>query len=73
MPLITVEGPKIAEIERKRVFVEKLSDAAVEAYGIAREHIIVLIHESLPENVGVGGQLVADRQSQDSSGNESGE
>ena len=73
MPLITVEGPKIPEIERKRLLVERLSDAAVEVYGIDREHIIVLIRENLPENVGVGGELIADRQRDEGSQNEPGE
>jgi 4-oxalocrotonate tautomerase len=73
MPLITVEGPKIPEIERKRMLVERLTDAAVEVYGIAREHIIVLIRENLPENVGAGGRLIADRQRHDGSESESGE
>ncbi len=61
MPLITVEGPKIPEVERKRELVRKLTDTAVEIYGIAREHIIVLIRENPPENVGAGGELIVDR------------
>ncbi len=61
MPLIAVEGPKIPEIERKRELVKKLTDAASEVYGIKRGHIIVLIRENAPENVGVGGELLADR------------
>ena len=60
MPLITVEGPKI-EVEQKRRLVKKLTAAAVEVYGMDKEHIIVLIRENAPENVGVGGQLIADR------------
>lgn len=60
MPLITVEGPKIPEVERKRELVKKLTDVAFEVYGIDREHIIVLIRENDPENVGAGGQLIAD-------------
>ncbi|RKY04878.1 4-oxalocrotonate tautomerase [Candidatus Poribacteria bacterium] len=60
MPLIIVEGPKI-ESERKRELAKKLTDVASEVYGIDREHIIVLIKENPPENVGVGGQLIADR------------
>jgi 4-oxalocrotonate tautomerase len=60
MPLITVEGPK-TEVEQKRELVKKLTDAAVDIYGIAREHIIVLIRENAPENVGVGGELLVDR------------
>ena len=61
MPMIVVEGPKIQEEERKRELVKKLTDVAVEIYGIDGEHIIVLIRENALENVGVGGQLMADR------------
>ena len=59
MPIITVEGPPI-EVERKRELVKKLTEVAVEVYRI--EHIIVLIRENQPENVGVNGQLIADRK-----------
>jgi len=61
MPVITVDGPKI-EVERKRALVRKLTDAAVEVYAMGKEHIIVLIRENPPENVGSGGQLIADRR-----------
>jgi 4-oxalocrotonate tautomerase len=54
-----VEGPPIPEIERKRQLVKKLTEAAVEIYKI--EHIVVLIRENAPENVGVNGELIADR------------
>jgi 4-oxalocrotonate tautomerase len=59
MPTITVDGPKIQNIELKRQMVKKLTDAAYEVYKI--EHIVVLIRENAPENVGVNGQLIADR------------
>jgi 4-oxalocrotonate tautomerase len=59
MPTITVDGPKIQDIELKRQMVKKLTDAAYEVYKI--EHIVVLIRENAPENVGVNGQLIADR------------
>lgn len=63
--MITVEGPKIKDIEQKRQLVKKLYNSAVEIYGIDKEHIIMLIretaHEHSHENVGVGGQLIADR------------
>jgi len=61
MPTIQIDGPKIQSMEQRRQLVEKLSDAAAEVYGIAKEHMIVLIRENAPENVGVGGQLLADR------------
>lgn len=59
MPTITVEGPPIKEIERKRQLVKKLTAAAIEIYNI--EHIVVLIRENAPENVGVNGELIIDR------------
>ncbi len=62
MPTIQIDGPKIQSMELRRQLVEKLSDAAAEVYGIAKEHMIVLIRENAPENVGIGGQLLADRR-----------
>ena len=59
MPTITVEGPPIS-IEQKRQLVQKLTETAAEVYRI--EHITVLIKQNPPENVGVGGQLLADRR-----------
>ena len=59
MPTITVEGPAIS-VEQKRALVKRLTEVGSELYGI--EHITVLIKEIAPENVGVNGELVADRQ-----------
>lgn len=59
MPTITVDGPKIKNIELKRQMVKTLTDAAYEVY--KTEHIVVLIRENAPENVGINGQLIADR------------
>ena len=64
MPLITVEGPKIDDLDRKRQMVKLLADAASEVYGMDKENIVVLIRENSPENVGIGGKLVADRQAE---------
>jgi len=59
VPTIMVDGPPI-DIERKRQLVKKLTNVAVEVYGIP--HIVVLIRENPPENVGVEGELIADRK-----------
>ena len=64
MPLITVEGPKIDDLDRKRQMVKLLAEAASEVYGMDKENIVVLIRENSPENVGIGGKLVADRQAE---------
>ena len=58
MPTIRVDGPP-SEIEKKRDFVKRLTEVAVDVYKI--EHIVVLIRENKAENVGVNGQLIIDR------------
>jgi len=61
MPNITIEGPVLNDVGRKRRLVEEMTDAAVRAYELPREAIVVLIKENRPENVGVGGKLIIDR------------
>lgn len=60
MPIISVEGPPIKDMERKRTFVAKLTDAAVEAFSFPKEKIVVLLRETRPDNVSVAGELVSD-------------
>lgn len=62
MPAITVEGPRIKDIEVKRSLVKEMTDAAAKAYGLPAKIMVVLIKENLPENVGVGGQLISDKK-----------
>jgi len=62
MPLISVEGPVIEEVDRKRTLVKELTDVAARGYGLRKEAIIVLIRENSPENVGVAGKLLIDRR-----------
>ena len=66
MPNITVEGPPIKELDRKRRFARELTEAATKAYGLPKEAIIVLLKENSPENVSVGGELIIDRHKQNS-------
>jgi 4-oxalocrotonate tautomerase len=61
MPTITIEGPRIAHLDTRRVLVRELSEAAEKAFEIPIEKIVVLIKENPPENVGVGGELLVDR------------
>ena len=61
MPNITIEGPKIKDIDTKRTLVKELTDAAAKAYGLPVKIMVVLIKENSPENVSVGGQLISDR------------
>jgi len=61
MPSVTIEGPEIKDIEKKRQLVKRITEVIFDIYGIAKEHIIVLIRENSKENVGAGGQLIADK------------
>ena len=60
MPIITIEGPGIKDLDTRRALVRELTDAAVRAYGMPQEKMIVLIRENTPEQVAVGGELIAD-------------
>lgn len=61
MPNVTIDGPKIEDVEIKRVLVKEITDALEKAYKIPREAYVVLIKENSPENVGVGGKLILDK------------
>lgn len=61
MPNITIEGPVVEDLERRRELVTALTDAAVRYYGLPRETIIAVVRENPPDKVAVGGTLVADR------------
>jgi len=61
MPIIEVSGPFIT-VEQKREMARGLTDVAARVYARPKGQIIVLIRENQPENVGVGGELVADRR-----------
>jgi len=62
MPTITIEGPKIDDMEIKRNLVKELTEAAVKAYVFPIEVFVVYIKENFIENVGVGGKLVSDQR-----------
>ncbi len=61
MPIITLEGPPILEKAVRRSLVEELTRSAAKAYGLPEEKIIVLVRENAPDQVAVGGVLLADR------------
>ncbi len=61
MPVIQVDGPKVTDIDKKRDFVRTITDAASTLYDLPKQAIVVLLQETAPDNVGVGGQLIIDR------------
>jgi 4-oxalocrotonate tautomerase len=62
MPNISIEGPDIEDVDKKRTLVQELTDAATKAYGLPQETIVVVIKENSLENVGVAGKLIIDRK-----------
>ena len=61
MPVITVEGPRIDELDKKRKLARDFTVAASEAFGLPEENIVVILHETSPECVASGGELICDR------------
>jgi len=62
MPNISVEGPPLADLNKKRELVKGMTEVAARVYGLPPEAMIVVIRENSAENVGIGGQLLADRK-----------
>jgi 4-oxalocrotonate tautomerase family enzyme len=60
MPVITVEGPKIPDLEKKRRLAQELTEAASTAFGLEKKTIVVILHETDPDCVATGGELVCD-------------
>ncbi|HTX54493.1 MAG TPA: 4-oxalocrotonate tautomerase DmpI [Candidatus Baltobacteraceae bacterium] len=61
MPNISIDGPRIADLAKKRELVRTVTDAAVKAFGLPRQTIVILLKENPPENVAIGGELLVDR------------
>lgn len=59
--MIGVDGPKIT-VDKKRELAKRLTEIAADIYGMEKQHIIILIRKNEPENVGVGGELIINRQ-----------
>jgi 4-oxalocrotonate tautomerase len=59
MPIVTVQqSPR--DLEKKRALVAGITQAFVDAYGVAPEAVQVFIHEVDHENWAKGGKLAAD-------------
>ena len=60
MPVIIIEGPSVPDLEKKRALAKTVTDAAVIAYGLPEQAMVVVIHENPLECVASGGRLVCD-------------
>ncbi len=61
MPVITFDGGKLSK-DQKAALVEQMTEAAHTITGIPKQAFVVLIRENDRENIGVGGELLADRK-----------
>lgn len=61
MPTIFFFGPRL-EKEKKRELVRSFTEAASRLTGIDPAAFVVYLQETAPDQVGVGGQLLEDRQ-----------
>ena len=57
MPTVIIEAPKIDE-DAKRKLVAEITRIVQEIYGI--KYVTVVIHENIPECVGINGRLLSD-------------
>ena len=62
MPNITIDGPKLENLDAKRTLMKEITDSVEKAYKIPKEHIIIVIKENSPDNVSVAGTLISDRR-----------
>ena len=60
MPVITFEGPWIVDLDKKRKLAQEVTDAASEAFALPKETMIIILHETSPECVACGGELICD-------------
>lgn len=59
---ITIDGPKLDDLEAKRILIKVITDTIEKVYNLPREHTVIVIKENSPENAGVGGILISDRR-----------
>lgn len=60
MPCIIITGPKIGEVEKKRVLTDRMAQMAAVNYNVPKDEVGVFIVELPNENVAPGGVLVSD-------------
>ncbi|AKL93798.1 putative 2-hydroxymuconate tautomerase [Clostridium aceticum] len=60
MPHISFEGPKLTK-EQKEELVRKITEVSTSVLKLPKEAFTVVIRENDLENVGVGGELLANK------------
>ena len=65
MPIVNVSGPAL-DVAKKRDLTRRLTEVMCDVYQRPAGHIIVIVQENPPENISIGGVLIADRRPADS-------
>jgi 4-oxalocrotonate tautomerase len=60
MPVITFDGGKMTK-DQKAEIVREFTDTAARVTGINKAAFVILIRENDRENIGSGGELLADK------------
>ncbi|SJZ32407.1 4-oxalocrotonate tautomerase DmpI [Selenihalanaerobacter shriftii] len=60
MPIITVDGPELTK-EQKKELIESFTKTASNVIELPEEAFVVLIKEMEADNVGVGGEILAEK------------
>ena len=60
MPIITVKMLSGRTPEQKRLFIERVAQAAVEALGVPEEAVRIVFDDIAPEDWGVGSRNMAE-------------
>jgi 4-oxalocrotonate tautomerase len=60
MPVITVEGAKLSKEQKSRL-VKELTTSAANIMNAPEQAFIVFVKENDKENIGIAGQLLADK------------
>lgn len=61
MPVITLEAASLND-EQKRMLVAEFTESAARIMNLPKEVFYVFLKENAPDNVGVGGVLLSQRQ-----------
>ena len=68
MPNITFEGPRIEDIAKKRELIKTVTDAAVGAYGLPKQTMVILINGRPAANISVTEMSAWDSRTTDANG-----
>lgn len=61
MPVITLEAGKLSKEQKSRL-IKEFTKTASEITNIPEQAFVVLLKENQPDNIGVGGQLLSERE-----------